>query len=239
MFLFISCLDFPKVISEGDSYNVTISESTCSNSVSVAVLVKNVVDLMCIPDLMPGSNDFSPYFEFLRNFALLGQEECKLLTVYQVVNKIDMFYARGSRHGQAPTLAFEEGRKWQKYYCSIFTILFKRLSHLGILSLVYDDHNNHPDSLAYLLNALLNYLLHDKLFSKEDLYSFICKPGYPLLTQLACSQAERLMTVQAYATIWQHNPTLISPMLDALFSALSKESRQKCANIYLVRSQDL
>ena len=101
-----SPIGFPKIYPEGDSYNATISEPSSSNRVSVAFLIKNVVDIMTIPELMPTSNDFSPYFEFLYNFARLGQDECKLLTMYHVIFKIDSFYARTSRQ---TSLTIEEG----------------------------------------------------------------------------------------------------------------------------------
>ncbi|KAI6652676.1 Ubiquitin carboxyl-terminal hydrolase 34-like [Oopsacas minuta] len=201
---------FPKIFPEGDSYNATISEPSSSNRVSVACLIKSVVDLIGIPELLPTSNDFSPYFDFLYDFASLGQDECKLLTMYQVISKIDTFYSRATRQPHNPSLTFEE----------------------GILSLVYDDSNYHPDSLARFIYTLMNNLLSDKLFSKEDFSSLILKPGYPLITQLACSQANRQITCQIYFGIWDENSSLCSPMIDALFAALSRESRQKCGNIF-------
>ena len=97
------------MVPEGDTCNVTICESSGGNNISVTTLIKNVVEFMCINELLPNSNDFSPYFDFLCHFALMGLEECKLLTTYHVVQKIDMFYSRATRQAHHPSLTFEEG----------------------------------------------------------------------------------------------------------------------------------
>ena len=97
------------MVPEGDTCNITICESSSGNNVSVAILIKSVIELMCINELLPTSNDFSPYFEFLCHFALMGLEECKLLTTYNVVHKVDVFYARATRQSHHPSLTFEEG----------------------------------------------------------------------------------------------------------------------------------
>ena len=110
------------------------------------------------------------------------------------------------------------------------------MCNLGILSLVFEDTFYHPDSLAHFINSLMEQLLSEKLFSKEDLSSLISKPGYPLLTQLACSQADRQVTCHIYSRIWNENNSLCPPMLEALFAALSRDNRQKCGNIYQVKS---
>lgn len=82
---------------------------------------------------------------------------------------------------------------------------------------------------------MVSYLLKKKLLSADDKKTLLETPGYPLLTQLATSSADRMITATLFLDIFSYQKSHLTPVIEALFTtAIAKESRTKCANIYKV-----
>lgn len=117
-FSLASIIDFPKILAEEESVNITIPEKQASSSASVSQLIRNVVEMLILPEVKPMNTDYYSYFDFLLNFAFLGQRDAYILTTYNIITKIDLFYLKlFKNHNQS--LMLEDG-KWFSILRSLY-----------------------------------------------------------------------------------------------------------------------